>query len=190
MRYPKPELDRESAMKLWIEEHSDYAKEQVILNNTGMVGLVLKSLNLNPLDEDLFQIGVIGLLKAIDSFDQEKGFKFSSYASVYIRNEVLEAIRIPKKRILNVLSLDKVLWEDDFTLEDTISSGERFDDLLVLKVDLENAMGRLKEREKFILNLLISGETQISIAKKLGMTRQNVKRILKNIQRKINYWDR
>lgn len=45
MNLPKPTIDRESAMKLWIEEHSDYSKEQVVLNNTGMVGLVLKSLN-------------------------------------------------------------------------------------------------------------------------------------------------
>lgn len=53
MRYPKPEISREAALNLWISEHSDYAKEQVILNNAGMVGIVLKSLNLNPLDEDL-----------------------------------------------------------------------------------------------------------------------------------------
>lgn len=187
MRYPEPEVDRETAMKLWIEEHSDYAKEQVILNNVGIVAIILKSLHINPFDEDFFQIGAIGLLKAIDTFDQGKGFKFSSHATVYIRNEVLEAIRIPKRRIPNTISLEKELGEDDFTLEDTISSGERFEDLSVLKVDLENAMGRLKEREKLILRLLAFGETQVSIAKKIGTTRQNVKRIMKNIQRKINY---
>lgn len=45
MNLPKPTLDRDTAMKLWINEHSDYAKEQVVLNNVGMVGIVLKSLN-------------------------------------------------------------------------------------------------------------------------------------------------
>ena len=105
MRYPKPEIDRESAMKLWIEEHSDYAKEQVILNNVGMVGLVLKSLNLNPLDEDLFQIGLIGLVKTINTFDPDKGVKFSAYATPIIRNEILMSLR--KKRIIPVFSLDE-----------------------------------------------------------------------------------
>lgn len=59
MNLQKPQIDRETAMKLWIEERSDYAKEQVVLNNIGMVGVVLKSLNLNPLDEDLFSTGIV-----------------------------------------------------------------------------------------------------------------------------------
>lgn len=75
MRYPKPKVNMETAMKMWIEEHSDYAKEQVILNNAGVVGVVLKSMNLNPLDEDLFQIGIIGLLKTVNTFDPGKGGK-------------------------------------------------------------------------------------------------------------------
>lgn len=63
MNLPNPQIDRETAMKLWIEEHSDYAKEQVVLNNVGIVGIVLKSLKLNPLDEDLFSTGLIGVEK-------------------------------------------------------------------------------------------------------------------------------
>lgn len=187
MRYPKPEVDREAAMKLWIEEHSDYAKEQAILNNIGIIRIVLKSLHISLDDEDFLQIGVTGLVGALNSFDPSKGFTFSSYAATFVRNEILKTLRTPKKRMAVTLSLEKELGEDDFTLEDTISSGERFEDLSVLKVDLENAMGRLKEREKLILRLLISGETQASIAKMMGMSRENVRRILKDIKRKINY---
>lgn len=105
MNLPKPKLDRESAMKLWIEEHSDYAKEQVVLNNTGMVVLILKSLNLNPLDEDLFSVGLIGLVKAINTFNPDKGVKFTTYATPIIRNEILMTFR--KKRITPAFSLDE-----------------------------------------------------------------------------------
>ncbi len=87
MNLPKPKLDRESAMKLWAEERSDYAKEQVILNNVGMVGLVLKSLNLNTQDEDLYPTGLIGIVKAVNTFNPDKGFAFSTYATQIIRNE-------------------------------------------------------------------------------------------------------
>lgn len=93
MKLPKPKIDRETAMKLWIEEHSDYAKEQVVLNNAGMVGLVLKSLNLNPLDEDLFSIGLIGVVKAVNTFNPDKGVRFSSYATPIVRNEILMTLR-------------------------------------------------------------------------------------------------
>ena len=118
MRYPKPELDRESAMKLWIEEHSDYAKEQVVLNNVGIVRLVLKSLKLNPLDEDLFQIGLVGLVKTINTFKPDKGVKFTTYATPIIRNEILMDLR--KKRIIPVFSLD-----EEYFLEsgDTVPRG-------------------------------------------------------------------
>lgn len=93
MNLPKPTLNRETAMKLWIKERSDYAKEQVILNNTGMVGLVLKSLNLNTQDEDLYSIGMIGVVKAVNTFNPDKGVKFSTYATPIIRNEILMTFR-------------------------------------------------------------------------------------------------
>lgn len=48
-------------MKLWISDHSEYAKEQVVLNNVGLIGLVMKRLNLNLFDEDLYENGIIGL---------------------------------------------------------------------------------------------------------------------------------
>lgn len=80
-------------MKLWIEEHSDYAKEQVVLNNVGMVGIVLKSLNLNTQDEDLYSIGMIGVVKAVNTFNPDKGVKFTTYAAPIIRNEILMTFR-------------------------------------------------------------------------------------------------
>lgn len=186
MKYSKPEVDGETAIKLWCEEHSNYAKEQVILNNIGLVGIVMKHLNLDLQDEDLFQTGVAGLIIAINTFDRSKGYKFSAYATTVVRNEILGLFN--KKRIAPTMSLEKSLGEDgeDGTrLENVLSSGERFEDLSILKIDLEKSMSCLKEREKNILIHLACGETQSSIAKNMGMTRQNVKRILRIIQKKI-----
>lgn len=100
MKYQKPELDRDTALKKWNEEHSNYAKEQLVLNNAGVVGIVLKALNLSPTDEDLFQVGMIGIVKAVNTFDSEKGTKFSTYAVPIVRNEILMVLR--KKRIIPV----------------------------------------------------------------------------------------
>lgn len=186
MRYPKPEVDADTAIKLWREDHSDYAKEQAILNNIGLVGIVMKRLNLDLQDEDLFQTGVTGLIIAINTFDYSKGYTFSAYATSVVRNEILNSFK--KKRIATTMSLEENVFgdtDDRMCLENVISSGERFEDLSIMKIDLEKSMSRLKEREKNILIHLACGETQSSIAKSMGMTRQNVKRILQIIQKKI-----
>lgn len=103
MNLPKAKIDRDTALKLWRDTHSEYAKEQVILGNLGLIGITLKSLNQNPQDEDLFSIGIIGLIKSINSYDAEKGFEFSSYAAMVIRNEILMSFR--KKRFQSYFHL-------------------------------------------------------------------------------------
>lgn len=183
MRYPKPELDRETAMKLWVDEHSDYAKEQVILNNVGIVGLVLKSLNLNPLDEDLFQIGLIGLVKTINTFDPDKGVKFSTYATPIIRNEILTTLR--KKRIIPAFSLDEEYRLDNgdsVPRRDMIPSEYSFENLVHSKIALDSNIVGMSEREKKILNLSASGKNQHQIAKEMGLSQPQISRILKKIR--------
>lgn len=185
MRYPKPEIDRESAMKLWIEERSDYAKEQIVLNNVGIVGLVLKSLNLNPLDEDLFQIGLIGLVKTINTFDPDRGVKFSAYATPIIRNEILMSLR--KKRVIPAFSLDEEYRLDNgdsVPRGDMIPSEERFEELCDSKMDLVVFLDGLKDREKKIVLLSFRGAKQADIAQEIGITQSMVSRILSGIRKR------
>ena len=187
MRYPKPELDRESAMKLWIEEHSDYAKEQIILNNVGMVGLVLKSLNLNPLDEDLFQIGLIGLVKTTNTFNPDKGVKFTTYATPIIRNEILMTLR--KKRIIPAFSLDEEYRLDNgdsVPRGDMIPPENSFENFVHSKISLNIKIAGMSEREKKILNLSASGKNQYQIAEEMGLSQSCISRILKKIRKDLS----
>lgn len=187
MKYPKPELDRESAMKLWIEEHSNYAKEQVILNNVGIVGLVLKSLNLNPLDEDLFQIGLVGLVKTINTFKPDKGVKFTTYATPIIRNEILMSLR--KKRIIPIFSLDEEYFlenGDTVPRGDMVPSENHFEDLVHSQISLDSKLAGMSEREKKILNLSVSGKNQSQIAEEMGLSQPQISRILKKIRKDLS----
>lgn len=187
MRYPKPEIDRESAMKLWIEEHSDYAKEQIVLNNKGMVGLVLKYLNLNPLDEDLFQIGLVGLVKTINTFKPDKGVKFTTYATPIIRNEILMPLR--KKRIIPAFSLDEEYRLDNgdsVPRGDMIPSEYSFENLVHSKIALDGNISGMSEREKRILNLSASGKKQYQIAEEMGLSQPYISRILKKIRENLS----
>ena len=60
------------------------AREQLVEENVGLVWCVVKRFYGRGAEaEDLFQIGSIGLLKAIDKFDVSYDVKFSTYASAY-----------------------------------------------------------------------------------------------------------
>lgn len=185
MNFPKPTLDRESAMKLWIGERSDYAKEQVILNNVGMVGLVLKSLNLNPLDEDLFQIGLIGLVKTINTFDPDKGVKVFAYAMPIIRNEILTTLR--KKRIIPTFSLDEPYQLENGDLvnfSEMIAYSRCFEEEVIADMQMKQIFSKLSDREKKIISLSMGGKTQREIAKICGISQAQVSRIIKSIHNK------
>lgn len=160
MNFPKPQIDRETAMRLWIEEHSDYAKEQVILNNIGMVGSVLKSLNLNLFDEDLFETGLVGLVKAVNTFRKEKGVRFSTYAIPIIRNEVLHTIR--KKQIIPKFSLDELYELDNgekIPCADMIADNKQFEEDVIANMLYEEIISMFSDKEQKIICLRMEEKT-------------------------------
>ena len=70
------------------------AKEYIVNNNTGLVwSIVRKFLNRGTEAEDLFQIGCIGLIKAIEKFDNSFNVKFSTYAVPMIMGEIKRHLR-------------------------------------------------------------------------------------------------
>lgn len=185
MNLPKPELDRETAMQLWIDEHSDYAKEQVILNNVGTVGLVLKSLNLNAQDEDLFSIGLIGLVKVVNTFNPDKGAKFTTYATPVIRNEILMTFR--KKRIIPAFSFDEPYQlgnGESVNFSEMIADSRRFEEEVIADMQIKQMFSTLSAREKKIISLSMDGKTQREIAKICGISQPQVSRIIKSIHNK------
>ena len=185
MNLPKPTLDRESAMKLWIDEHSDYAKEQVVLNNVGMVGLVLKSFNLNTQDEDLYSTGLIGLVKAVNTFNPDKGVKFSAYAAPIIRNEILTTFR--KKRIIPAFSLDEAYCLENgdlFDFSEVIADSKNFEEEVIADIQCEQVFSALNEREKKIIFLSMEGKKQREIAEVFGISPAQVSRIIKSAYKK------
>lgn len=63
--------------------------------NAGLVGMVARGYSaIEGIEyEDVFQEGVIGLIKSIDRFDEERGVKFSTYAVDWIRREIRNFIK-------------------------------------------------------------------------------------------------
>lgn len=74
------------------------ARDLFILSNLRFAIFYSKAFRGYKLDrEDLISEAIIGLIKAVDRFDAEKGFRFTTYAKWYIRNEIQCAVGRGKK---------------------------------------------------------------------------------------------
>lgn len=89
-------LSNEEMINLFAQYQSGNldAKERLINGNLKLVLSILRSFNKGNVNlDDLFQVGVIGLIKAIDNFDLSYGLKLSTYAVPLIIGEIKRYIR-------------------------------------------------------------------------------------------------
>ena len=88
------------------------ARDKLIEHNLRLVAHIAKRYSNSEQElEDLISIGIVGLIKAIDSFSAEKGFKISTYASKCVENEILMHIRATKK-IKSEVSMNTIIGTD------------------------------------------------------------------------------
>ena len=76
------------------KEGNEEAREKLILDNVGLIWSVVRRFtNRGYESEDLFQIGSVGLMKAVDKFDLSYDVKFSTYAVPMITGEIRRFLR-------------------------------------------------------------------------------------------------
>ncbi|MCR2032184.1 RNA polymerase sporulation sigma factor SigK [Anaerofustis stercorihominis] len=199
--FPKP-LKKEDETKYFIkfkEENDMHAKEMLINHNLRLVAHVSKKYSSSNISkEDLISIGIIGLIKGINSFDYNKGTKFATYGARCIDNEILMALRSETKTASNVFLEDYISFDEEgnnISLLDILATDE--DDVnskVNLKVESEflyKIMDEvLEDREKEILYLRygLKGKrsyTQREIANLYDISRSYVSRIEKKAIEKI-----
>lgn len=191
-----------SEEKYYIQKYTEgdlQAKHILIERNLRLVAHVAKKYqNLDDDPEDLISIGTIGLIKAVVTFDSDKGNRLAAYASRCIENEILMHLRSRKKSAKEV-SLYEPIGTDregnEIQLYDIIVSNEPdISDRVQLKEDILNLYkkveDKLSHREKLILKMrygLYNGEkyTQREIAAQLGISRSYVSRIEKSAIEKL-----
>lgn len=87
-------MDETMTLLQQAHEGNDAAREQLILDNTGLVWSIVRRFQGRGQElEDLYQIGCIGLIKAIDKFDLDYEVKFSTYAVPLIMGEIKRFLR-------------------------------------------------------------------------------------------------
>ncbi len=191
--FPKPLSKKEEEECLRrLKEGDKAARDKLIEHNLRLVAHVIKKYytpNSDP--NDLISIGTIGLIKAVSTFDVDKGIRFATYAARCIENEMLMHCRTLKKTALDVSlseSIDTDHDGNDLTFSDVLA----VDDTLLEDVDLKMRAEKLykliesrldeREREIIILRYGLYGEeplTQREVAGKLKISRSYVSRIEK-----------
>jgi RNA polymerase primary sigma factor len=100
-RYPLLTADEEVALAKRIEDGDPVAKQRMITSNLRLVVSIAKRYRGTDLPlVDLIQEGIIGLIRAAEKFDWRRGFKFSTYATFWIRQAIQRGIRSRARTIL------------------------------------------------------------------------------------------
>ena len=206
------------------------AGELLVTDNAGLIWSVARRFIGRGVDEDdLYQLGCLGFIKAVEGFDLEYGTQFSTYAVPKIAGEIRRflrddgavkvsrgikeqavTIRAMRNHLTTALgreptileisrqtgfspeeialaenataateSIQKQMGEDGFSLENILTDTES-EERLVEKISLRQAIDKLPEREKMVIQLrYFHGLTQDRTAKVLQVSQVQVSRIEK-----------
>ena len=138
-------------------------------------------------NEDVFEEGTLGLVKAAQAFNEDSTVAFSTYAFCAIRNEIISYLR-RERNFSDVISLDEPICSDDeggeSTLGDTLASNDTIESCSSHS-DLDKVFSALSERDKVIVVLKLRGLSHKEIAKKVKTGEPNVRRVLRAIYTKM-----
>ena len=218
------------------KEGDKQAAESLILENSGLIwSIARRYMGRGVETDDLYQLGCLGFLKAIDGFDLEFGTQFSTYAVPKISGEIRRflrddgtlkvsrslkeqaaSIRSVRSKLTTLLgreptiqelsdqtgfsseeiamaetataateSIHQETGEDGFCLENVLTDTES-EEQMVEKIALRQAVEKLPEREKLVIQLrYYHSLTQQRVAKVMNVSQVQVSRIEKKALEKI-----
>lgn len=179
------------------------ARNKLISHNLRLVAYIVKKHYADSREQDdLISIGIIGLIKAAETFNNDRCISFSTYAGKCINNQIRMYFRKIKHQQSEVYMFDTMDSDKDgnaITMADIFSDGTDVASEAVLNVDLERMYKfieeELTEREKEILakRYGLSGTsykverimTQREVADELNISRSYVSRIEKKALEKL-----
>ncbi|MCM3785747.1 RNA polymerase sporulation sigma factor SigK [Neobacillus mesonae] len=198
--FPQPLSEADEAKHLKLMAEGDARSRNLLIeHNLRLVAHIVKKFDNTGEDlEDLISIGTIGLIKAIESFQQGKGTKLATFAARCIENEILMHLRSLKKTRKDVSLHDPIGTDkegNEITLIDILGTeADEVMDKVQLKIEkskIYQNLDILDDREKEVVvgrfGLEAGGEerTQREIAKELGISRSYVSRIEKRALMKL-----
>ncbi len=193
--FPKPLSAGEEKEALErLRQGDSSARDLLVEHNLRLVVHIIKKYYSNYSDQDdLISNGTIGLIKAVNSFDSEKGTRFATYAARCVENEILMYFRSQKKSAQDISMNEPIDMDTEgnpLTLSDIIFTDDTVTDDVDKKMKIEKLRSLIKAmpdgREKTIIikRYGLDGNfpmAQREIASKLGISRSYVSRIEKKV---------
>ena len=184
--------EKEEALITRMFDGDEEARQSLITHNLRLVSHISRKYTVPGYGaDDLISIGVIGLIKAVNSYKPTSGTALGTYAARCIENEILMTLRASRK------------YKGDVSLQDSVGSDGEGNDITYMDIlgtepdDLENTvihrvtlekvhrvLSSLPPRERRVLELrygLLGGkqQPQHEVAKVLGISRSYVSRVEK-----------
>ncbi len=195
---PLTSAEEREYLKL-LKEGDQTARDILIEHNMRLVAHIIKKYAFTDKEmDDLLSIGTIGLIKAVNTFNPDRGNKLSSYAAKCIDNEILMLLRSEKKRSREVRLYEPIGTDkegNEINLMDVIEMDDReISEQISVKEDMKKLYEAyekcLSEKEKKVIRFrygLFGNDeyTQREIAKALGISRSYVSRIEKGALAKM-----
>lgn len=146
--------------------------------------------------EDIIQEGLIGLFKAVQSYNPEKQNSFKTFANMCIERQLITAIKSSNRQkhipLNSYLSLNTAAYEEDedTTLFDTFNAHQVEDPLETITKkeyyqNVEEAINEsLSDFEKQVLNRYMQGESYVQIAERLDTPVKSIDNAIQRIRKK------
>ncbi len=147
-------LNNQETMELFkkLQEGDKEAKTKLVNGNLKLVLSILKRFNNTRYNmDDLFQVGVIGLIKAIDNFDTTLGLRLSTYAVPLILGEIKRYVRdntsVRVSRSIKDLAYKIIRFQDDYlSIHGALPSNEEISqELGINEYEISYALDALKD---------------------------------------------
>lgn len=193
--FPPPLSAKEERECLLAYKNGDLnAKNKLIEHNLRLVAHIIKKYYANSTSQDdLISIGTIGLIKAINTFDADKGTRLATYAARCVENEILMYFRVQKKTAQDISVNEPIDTDSEgnpLTLMDIISTEDEIVEDIYKMTMLKKlrkeiyAINNPRERTIIILRYGLDGNaplTQLEVAERLNISRSYVSRIEKKV---------
>ena len=191
-----PEEEKDCIARL--EAGDAEARRLLIEHNLRLVAHIAKKYTTPKRDaDDVISIGVVGLIKAVSTFNSQKGNTLATYAARCIENEILMYLRKTNPQKMEV-SIDEPLnvdWDgNELLLSDILGTD---DDTVSVDIESEaekrmllEAVEKLDEREKLIMELRFGlnnrpEKTQKEVADMIGISQSYISRLEKRIIKRL-----
>jgi len=161
---------------------ADRTMDVLVLANVRLVVSIVRRTKASGTSfDELVSDGLIALSRAVEKFDESRGFRFSTYATMVIRRDLFRSIRSAQNKHRRHLSVDRTDLAKD--LEGRPAPRLSFEEWTALYTSLESMLDTLEPREREILHARFGYEQMEKkpslrvLAERLGISKERVRQI-------------